>query len=215
MSHSTIVWTIVQNRGEPDSELGSEPTEDHQLMATQAATADLEHLVHVYAPDVMRFCMRRASAEDAREAAAETFAIAWRRNDRIPEGEAARYWLYSVARKVLANQHRSKRRRRRLRERLAGLSEEPPPSPETVVVRRAEDQEVLDALSRLKRRDREVLRLVVWEELSREDAAVVMELSVEAVHKRYQRAVKRLEHELMQSATTSSPQDTATEWGRS
>jgi RNA polymerase sigma-70 factor, ECF subfamily len=50
---------------------------------------------------------------------AEVFLTAWRRLDAVPEGDAARVWLYATARRVVANQHRSRRRHAALRERLA------------------------------------------------------------------------------------------------
>lgn len=43
---------------------------------------------------------------------AETFTVAWRRVDELPEGDAATLWLYGVARKVLANHYRGDNRRR-------------------------------------------------------------------------------------------------------
>jgi hypothetical protein len=48
---------------------------------------------------------------------ADVFLIAWRRLDEVPEGEAARVWLYATARRVIANRKRSERRRVALRAR--------------------------------------------------------------------------------------------------
>src|SRR5258707_308051 len=58
------------------------------------------------------------SPEDAAEAIAETFATLWRRLESCPAGDDARPWLFGVARRVLANQHRGERRRGALAERL-------------------------------------------------------------------------------------------------
>ncbi|HET7855806.1 MAG TPA: sigma factor [Gaiellaceae bacterium] len=72
-----------------------------------------------YSPDILAYCgWRSGSASDAQDAAAEVFLTAWRRLDEVPEGDAARIWLYATARRMLANQRRSKRRRAALRERL-------------------------------------------------------------------------------------------------
>src|SRR5215213_9632067 len=66
---------------------------------------------------VLAFAIRRlpdrAAAEDA---AAETFAVAWRRRGLIPDEPLP--WLYGIALRVAANQRRSSERRRRLDERL-------------------------------------------------------------------------------------------------
>lgn len=62
-----------------------------------------EALFKAYAADVMAYCSWRAgSASDAQDATAEVFLTAWRRVDAIPEGDAARVWLYATARRVLA-----------------------------------------------------------------------------------------------------------------
>ncbi|MFG2049725.1 RNA polymerase sigma factor [Micromonospora sp. NPDC048935] len=55
---------------------------------------------------------------DAADVVAETFLVAWRRRQDMPVGGEARLWLYGVARRVLANQHRGGVRRQRLGERL-------------------------------------------------------------------------------------------------
>jgi DNA-directed RNA polymerase specialized sigma24 family protein len=47
---------------------------------------------------------------------------------------------------------------------------------------------VLKAMERLKPLDREALRLVLWDELSHADAAIVMDCSVNAFELRYRRA---------------------------
>ncbi|MEE8492322.1 MAG: sigma factor [Acidimicrobiia bacterium] len=44
---------------------------------------------------ITAYCLRRASRSDAMDAVAETFAVAWRRIDRLPGGGAERSWLYA------------------------------------------------------------------------------------------------------------------------
>ena len=79
-----------------------------------------DSLFESYSPDVVAYCGWRAgSAGDAQDAVAEVFLTAWRRLDELPEGDAARVWLYATARRVIANQRRSSRRRAALHERLA------------------------------------------------------------------------------------------------
>ncbi len=67
---------------------------------------------------IFAFAARRVSGrESAEDVVADTFAIAWRRRDRIPE--EALPWLYAIAANVIANQYRSSHRRHNLDERLA------------------------------------------------------------------------------------------------
>ena len=145
-----------------------------------------------YGREVLAYCRRRTDAETAADAAAETFAVAWRRLDDIPQGEAALGWLYGVARRVLANEFRGTRSSRRLLARLRG--DDPPlsPTPEVVVVRRERDLTMLDALGRLRPDDREVLRLAWWEELPHTEIAALLGGSPQAVSQRIHRAARRV-----------------------
>jgi RNA polymerase sigma factor (sigma-70 family) len=70
---------------------------------------------------VLAYALRRTrDLADAQDAVAETFTVAWRRIEDAPPDEDARPWLYAIARRTIANQHRSRRRRLALRERLLG-----------------------------------------------------------------------------------------------
>ena len=122
-----------------------------------------------YSRDIVAYCAwRSGSSSDAQDAAAEVFLTAWRRLDELPAGDAARVWLYATARRVIANQRRSLRRRLALRERLA--REAPAPREEQPATRAL----VHEALRRLPPRDREVLLLAEWAELSPGDIAAVV-----------------------------------------
>ncbi len=63
---------------------------------------------------------------------------------------------------------------------------------EDVVVRREQDRVVLEAISKLRPADQEVLRLTLWEESSPTEIAVVLGISRTAVDQRYARAKRRL-----------------------
>ncbi|MGI9610797.1 MAG: RNA polymerase sigma factor [Acidimicrobiia bacterium] len=158
--------------------------------------ARFENLVRRHSRPVLAYCLRRSTHADAHEAAADVFAVAWRKFAEMPDGDEALYWLFGVARRILANQQRSQRRRRRLTDKVGSFADVPTVGPEAVVVRNAGDQEVIDALRNLDPKDQEVLALLVWDEVPREDAAQLLEISVQALHKRYQRALRRLEREL-------------------
>jgi RNA polymerase sigma-70 factor (ECF subfamily) len=118
-------------------------------------------LFEAYKLDIASYCSwRTRSRADAEEAVAEVFLVAWRKLDLVPEGDAARAWLYGTARKVTANTRRSGRRRDALVERVSQqlpFEEEPGMS--------AEDAAVHEALALLSDQDREVLLLVEWEGL--------------------------------------------------
>ena len=160
-------------------------------MKPEKPNREFTSLYEAHYDEVLAYCIRRIGSSDADEVAAEVFVVAWRRIDEI-ESETARAWLYGVARGVLANRWRSGQRRTRLVGRLAGLAAPAPVLPEDNVVRRAEDDEVINALRKLKAADREVLMLASWEELSAPEIAHAVGISVSAAEQRLHRAKKRL-----------------------
>ncbi|HEX9854053.1 MAG TPA: sigma-70 family RNA polymerase sigma factor [Acidimicrobiia bacterium] len=162
-------------------------------MGSAATNERLIALFERHYDDVLGYCARRIGRSDADEAAAEVFAVAWRRIDEI-EWATVRPWLFGIARGVLANRWRSLHRWSRLNRRVAALAREYGESPEVVVVRRDQDRVVVDALHRLSHIDQEVLRLTAWEELNSAEISQVLGISTAAVDKRRQRALRRLEH---------------------
>ena len=141
--------------------------------------------------EVLRYALRRAPADVASEAAADTFLVAWRRRERVPEG-AERAWLLGVARKSLANRQRSERRRGALIERLTLHHSSPAPDPAA----HGDPSDLAAAFRVLSAKDREALSLVAWEELSPADAARTVGCSEVAFRVRLHRARVRLRAEL-------------------
>ncbi len=140
---------------------------------------------------LLAYAVRRVEQPpDAADVVAETFLIAWRREDEMPSGDETRLWLYGVARRVLANHHRGGVRRARLgellRQRLTPADGTDPGTevPERLAVRAA--------LARLSPIDREVIALTVWEGLQPREAATVLQVSPEVVRTRLSRARARM-----------------------
>ncbi len=155
-----------------------------------------DSLYRAFHREILAYFLRRMPRADAEDAAAEVFTVAWRRIDEVPPGSDATAWLYGVAHNVLSNHRRGWRRALRLGRRLAGLASEVVQTPETQVIRSAEDELLLAALHRLRWSDRELLRLVTWEKLSYESIGDLLGISEAAAGKRISRARKRLAGEL-------------------
>ena len=162
----------------------------------QAPEQRFRKLYRAHYHQVYAYFKRRTDIESAKDGTVETFMVAWRRIDDVPEGGGALPWLYGVSRRTLANQRRGYRRATRLAERLAGLGSESESTPEAVIVRGSEIQEVLDGFDRLKPSDQEVLRLAEWEELPHAEIASSLGCSRTAVDQRIHRALDRLEKEV-------------------
>ncbi|MEU5881444.1 sigma-70 family RNA polymerase sigma factor [Spirillospora sp. NPDC047279] len=143
-----------------------------------------------YYDDVLGYAARRVDQETARDVAAETFLVAWRRRDEVP-ADRPFPWLLHVTRNVLANEARGHRRRGRLWGRMRDDRELSAPVAD-VALGLAEGGRIHAALGRLSPRDREALQLVGWEELDPKDAAVVAGCSAKTFSVRLHRARRRL-----------------------
>ena len=187
-------------------------------MATTGDEGRFQEIFRLHHRKVYAYCRRRTDASSAQDAAAETFLIVWRRIDDVPQDDHVLPWLYGVARRVLANQFRSQRRHQRRVNRTGSLRQNPAPDPETIVIRRSEDQEVLDALERLRPQDGELLRLAVWEELPHAAIGDILGCSAHAVDQRIRRAADRLaselHHDFRPRRRTTTPNPTRREEGR-
>ncbi|MFG3343726.1 RNA polymerase sigma factor [Streptomyces sp. NPDC048018] len=146
-------------------------------------------VLHRYA---LRVCGDRAAAEDVVSAA---FLEAWRCRGRLlPDGGSLRPWLLGITTNILRGQARETRRRDAAFARLADRGVLPDFTDD--VVTRLSDAERLHAartaLTRLRRRDREVFALVVWAGLDYAAAAEALDIPVGTVRSRLSRARDRL-----------------------
>lgn len=183
--------------------MASGQIEKKGALGRELAQVRLGQLYSDQARAILGYALRRVEdPEDAADVVAETFLVAWRRLDEVPNDAGARLWLFGVARRVIANRHRSERRRSRLAERLAEslrteLASQPAPA--------GEGAEVLRAMGGLGDDDRELLLLVSWEELSPAEVAKVLGISSLAARSRLHRARRRLRTLMEQGESAGSP----------
>jgi RNA polymerase sigma-70 factor (ECF subfamily) len=149
-----------------------------------AARRRLSDLFEAHHAELLAYARRRGAREaDAEEVVAETFVVAWRRIDRLPEG-AERAWLYGIARRVVSNQRRARGRR----ESRSG------PMPESVAgsaIASGLDADLERVLEQLRAADRELLELAAWEEMTPADLAMLLDITPNAAAIRLHRARKR------------------------
>ncbi len=159
-----------------------------------------------YYRQVFLYCRRRTRPDLVDDAVADTFLTAWKKIDNVPSGSDALPWLYAVAYRTIGHQYRASGRHRKLREKLSalGIADGVYDSADLVVTNH-ESRQVLEALSKLRPSDQELLRLSVWEELSSSQIAVVLDISVSAAKKRSTRARAALlrAYESLQRQTSS------------
>lgn len=166
-------------------------------IARRFAVIYAENRARVYA-----FAVSKAGRQLADEILSETFMIAWRRFDAVPDPPLP--WLLAVARNVAMSQFRASARQQSLVEEMsAWLSDA-----ELTVTDIAEDVAdriaVLAALASLTESDRELLTLVAWHDLPPKSAAHVIGCSTSAYFVRLHRARRRLESALAAAGTEHS-----------
>ncbi|MGA9760961.1 MAG: sigma-70 family RNA polymerase sigma factor [Gaiellaceae bacterium] len=173
---------------------------DPELVEASTAESSYVALFDAHFADIWRFARRRCdSSHDADDVTAETFAVAWRRHDDVPVGEA-RLWLFGVARRVIANHQRTIDRQDNLRLRLAETAgRESPPD-----AARESSGAVREALAALPPDDRELLIMRAWDELSVKEMAIVLGSSPNAVSLRLYKARRKLAHELKRKESQGS-----------
>jgi RNA polymerase sigma factor (sigma-70 family) len=134
---------------------------------------------------VHAFAQRRIGRDLAEEVTAETFARGFEARARYDAvHENALPWLLGIASNVLRRHWRTERHRLDAYARAA-RHERPGAAPDV-------DGEVLRAVARLPRRQREVLLLAAWADLSYAEIATALGVPVGTVRSRLARARSRL-----------------------
>jgi RNA polymerase sigma-70 factor (ECF subfamily) len=150
-----------------------------------ARHARLDAWFRAYGDRVLAYLLHRTDRQTAEDVLQEVFVTAFRKAPAVPEPPIG--WLLGTARRLLANTTRGDQRRDRLALHLATQSR-----PESSAVDDAAGDVVAGALAELSARDREVLTLSAWYELSADEAAQVLDCTPAAYAVRLHRARHRL-----------------------
>ncbi|WP_433792962.1 RNA polymerase sigma factor [Actinoplanes sp. CA-252034] len=148
-----------------------------------------------YAPMLYRFAFRRLGAEAAEDVVAETFIAAFRRRASYDLSRAdARPWLFGILVKEISRHHRVETTWLRL-----AASAPAPQIDEGLADRVAEAVSaaatsgvLAAALAGLKARDRDVLLLIAWGDLSYEETATALGIAIGTVRSRLNRARRQI-----------------------
>lgn len=148
---------------------------------------------------IHRYLARRLGADLADELAAETFAVAFAKRGRYDLAVAdARPWLFGIATKLA--HHHWRREQRELRAYARTGVDPAAPAPDDVVATRADSagagRALAAALAGLTAKERDVLLLYAWEQLSQPEIATALALSPGTVKSRLHRARTRLRKSL-------------------
>ena len=170
------------------------PVDDRPGAVSDIYRGRFESCFREHYAEVLAFTLRRVGGRElAEDVVSDTFAVAWRRRDCIPD--PALPWLYGIAANVIANEYRSTRRRHDLDRRLAheAAADVAAADPAEGLARR---DTFSVAFARLGEPEREVLRLAAWDGLGVREAAQVLGCSPGAYRVRLHRARRRLAKQL-------------------
>jgi RNA polymerase sigma-70 factor (ECF subfamily) len=149
--------------------------------------AEFEALIRDTRAPLLGYLTRRAPSEDAADLLAEVYLVPWRGGADLPPGDERRLWLFGVARRLLAEHHRSAWKRQ---DAEGGAGDADPSDSSLGDDRRGEA--VRRALESLSELDRELVTLTTWERLSPADAARVVGITAGTARVRLHRARARL-----------------------
>ena len=138
---------------------------------------------------VWRYVARRVPAARTDDIVSASFVVAWEKFSSVDNPSLP--WLIRIASFEIANARR-KQHRERLRTVPSESIERAEPTSDEF-----DGSTVRSAVATLGESDQEILRLVLWDELPREEIAQVLSISINAVNVRFHRALRRLEHSLV------------------
>jgi RNA polymerase sigma-70 factor, ECF subfamily len=203
--------------GRAGADDGSSVPSDAEIVRASAGDASrFGELFDRYADDILRYASARLGRDLAEDVTAETFLAAFHARSRYDlSRENARPWLYGIAVRQIGKHRRAESRYRQALDRLPA---------ETVTADfgdRVADRvtaeqlrpRLLAVLAALTRPDRELLLLVAWTDLTYEESAQALGLSVSAVKSRLFRIRARTRQALGGTSTSTPNQNQETHRG--
>lgn len=131
-------------------------------------------------------------ADDAKDVTQEAFIRAYDNFARFDPERPFRPWVYRIATRLAYNHHRSLGRHWAALKRFGRTRTEQSEHPESLSIQQMEAQTLREAVSRLKRRDQEVLYMRYFLDLTIDETAQSLEIPAGTVKSRQSRALERL-----------------------
>jgi RNA polymerase sigma-70 factor (ECF subfamily) len=160
------------------------------------AERTFEEVYTTYGPQIHRFCITQlgdpVAAEDV---TATVFASVYAAFDRLPaDADGVRPWIFRAARNAIIDHHRRRRTWNRMFSRLAATDHTA--SVESTAAVREELRLALQAISKLRRRDRELVGLRIGGRLSTKEIAAMFGMSEVATRTAINRALARVREQM-------------------
>jgi RNA polymerase sigma-70 factor (ECF subfamily) len=164
------------------------------VQAQKGDSGAFTQLVEAYQRPVFNLCYRMLSnAEDAEDAAQETFLRAYRSIKRYDNSRPFGTWLLSIAAHYCIDQIRKRRMAIVSIEDLPYLElTDDCPGPESTMSRREEQNRIQTILKGLNEVDRVAVVMYYWYDFSYDEIAEMLSLTLSAVKSRLHRARREL-----------------------
>lgn len=158
--------------------------------ALQGDDAAFSRVVETYQNPVYNLCYRMlGDGVEAEDAAQETFWRAYQNLRRYDPQRSFITWLLSIAAHYCIDQQRKRKHPvYPIDDYMEETAPDPAPNPEKAVGQLDEDRYLHQLLNQMPAQDRAVLVLRYWHELSEEEIALSLEMTVSAVKSRLHRA---------------------------
>jgi RNA polymerase sigma factor (sigma-70 family) len=164
----------------------------------QQSLSEPERFAEVFdrhAPTVHRYVARRMGTALADDLTAETFLVAFRQRARYDSGQpVALPWLYGIATNLIRREQRTEIRQYRAFART-GVDPAVPSGEDDSVARvtaGTQQRQLAAALAELSERERSVLLLIAWAQLSYDEVARELGIPIGTVRSRLHSARKRI-----------------------
>ncbi|MDX1619553.1 MAG: RNA polymerase sigma factor [Nitriliruptorales bacterium] len=161
------------------------------IAAAHSKPAVFEQLFDRHYDAIHGFLVRRVGPDTGEELAAEVFTTAFAQRDRYDTSRPnARPWLYGIATNLIRRHARSRFRARRAYARAAvrPTTDVDLDAAASRLDAERDASDVAAAVATLKPRDRDVLLLLAWEDLSYEEIAEALDIPIGTVRSRLNRA---------------------------
>ncbi|WP_327108369.1 RNA polymerase sigma factor [Nonomuraea glycinis] len=148
-----------------------------------------------YSAMLYRYVSKRLGPEPAEDLVGETFLVAFSRRKSYDLGYPdARPWLFGILTRLMARHHRTEAARyRALRRAPVDLDVESPADRVAAgATARAAGPALAGALAALPARDRDVLLLIAWGDLTYEEVAQALDIPIGTVRSRLNRGRRKV-----------------------
>jgi RNA polymerase sigma factor (sigma-70 family) len=170
-----------------------DPTDGEVIERSREQPEEFGRLFHRHAASIGRYATRRLGPGPAEDIVAETFLTAFRRRDSYDITRPdARPWLYGIAGNLIRRHHRAEVRTLRTLERT-GTDPVSEHFADAQATADATSRAVAAAIASLNPRQRDVVLLITWAELTYDQVAEALGIPEGTVRSRMNRARLRLQ----------------------